>query len=133
MKYLLAAIAAFLVLTTSIVFAQTTPTQTATFSLSWTDTNSGASQEDGTRVERSNVTTGPWTNIGQVGSDVVKYADSISNDVGGVQRCYRVIAFNKAGSSPASNAACATSPTITIPPGTPGPISVTVTVVVNVP
>lgn len=131
MKYIIAAVAAFLVLTTSVVFAQT-PTQTATFSLTWTDTNSGARQEDGTRVERSNLTTGPWTNVGSVGPDVVKYADAILNDIGGVQQCYRVIAFNKAGSSAPSNTACATSPTIQIAPGAPGQVNVNVSVTVNV-
>ena len=95
----------------SLAGAQTS--QTAIYTLTWSDPNSGQSQEDGANIERSGTATGAFKQIGTVGPDITKYVDTILNDPGGVQQCYRVIYYNKAGTAAPSNVAC-TAPTLTI-------------------
>lgn len=128
-KYLMLPILTLLISSTA-VFAQI-PTQTAVFTLTWNDTNSGASQEEGTDIERATSPTGTFVNVGKVGPDVVTYVDTILNDPGNVQQCYRVKAFNSVGSA-TSNVACGTTPIVKISP-TPVNVSVTVSVTVTTP
>ena len=126
--FLALCVALFLALC-SAAFAQAQgATQTATLSLQWQD---NSSNEDGFNIERGSTLTGPFVKVGSVAANVVKFADTIANDTGGVQYCYRVQGFNKAGVSPYSNVACGTSPTILLPPGTPTNLNVSVTVTVT--
>jgi hypothetical protein len=119
---------ALLLVMASVAAAQN---QTVTFNLMWTDNSTGAAQEDLTNIERGPAIAGPFQAVGQVQRDVTAFTDVIQNDPGGVQRCYRLQAVNKAGVSAYGNVACATSPSVQIAPGTPGNISVTVTVTVE--
>jgi hypothetical protein len=68
----------------------------------WMD---NASNEDGFRIERRTGITPTYTQIEIVGANVTSYNDS--GLVDGETYCYRVLAFNGAGSSPYSNEACA--------------------------
>jgi len=104
-------------------------TQTATFNLTWQDTNT---THQGFNIERRPGQTGTFTKIGTSGPTVKAYSDIVANDLGGTQYCYRVAAYNTAGQSPYSNIACATSPTITVPPvNAPTNVNVSVTVTVT--
>jgi len=104
--------------------------QTATYSVTWTD---NSTSESAFNIERGPAAGGVLTKIGSVVANVTKYADVNLNDPGNVQQCYRVQAFNAVGVSAYSNIACATSPVIQLPPdGPPGVVSVTVTVTVVV-
>ena len=105
-----------------------TPTQKATLNLSWTN---NATSADGVRIERASSQAGPFTLLTTVGANVAAFSDVINADVGGIQYCYRVAAYNSAGQSSYSNVACGTSPTITVPPSTPSGLSVSVTVTVT--
>jgi len=69
---------------------------------SWLD---NSSNEDGFKIERRTGTTQGYTQIAIVGANVTSYNDS--GLVDGDTYCYRVLAFNAAGSSPYSNEACA--------------------------
>jgi hypothetical protein len=102
-----------------------TPVQTANFNLSWTD---NSNNEDGFRVERSTSVNGPFAQVGIVSKDVKTFTDAIANDPGGKQYCFRVMSYNIAGTSAFSNVACASSPSIIVPPAAPGPLTVSVTV-----
>jgi hypothetical protein len=68
----------------------------------WMD---NSSNEDGLEIERREGTTQAYTQIAIVGANVTSYNDS--GLVDGETYCYRVSAFNAAGSSPYSNEACA--------------------------
>ena len=68
----------------------------------WMD---NSSNEDGFEIERREGTTQAYTQIAIVGANVTSYNDS--GLVDGETYCYRVSAFNAAGSSPYSNEACA--------------------------
>jgi hypothetical protein len=68
----------------------------------WMD---NSSNEDGFKIERRTGTTQTYTQIAIVGANVTSYNDS--GLVDGDTYCYRVLAFNAAGSSPYSNEACA--------------------------
>ena len=103
--------------------------QTANFALSWTD---NSTNETGFRVERRLGTAGATSIVGTVAPNVVNFTDTVANDPGNTQYCFRVEAFNSAGSG-FSPLACATTPVIVIPPPAPGGVSVTVTVTVVVP
>lgn len=76
--------------------------------LTWQD---NSTDEDGFRVERAPTITGTFTQIGQVGTNVVTFLDSAG--VGG--NCYRIRAFNTWGNSTYSNVAC-----VGFPPSAPG-------------
>ncbi len=73
--------------------------------LTWTD---GSNNEDGFRIERSTDNVN-FAQIVGVFSNKTTYADT--SVVAGQQYYYRVIAYNNAGLSPASNVATATAPT----------------------
>ena len=126
MKFLFAFLLALLVAAPAM--AQTT-SQTAMLTLTWQD---NSNNEDGFNIERRLGQTGTFAKIGSVAANVVQYVDSIANDPGNVQYCYRVAAFNTAGQSAYSNIACGTTPVIVIPPGAPSNVNVSVTVTVNV-
>jgi hypothetical protein len=64
-----------------------------------------SSDEDGFKIERRTGTTQTYTEIAIVGANVTSYNDS--GLVDGETYCYRVLAFNAAGSSPYSDEACA--------------------------
>jgi hypothetical protein len=68
----------------------------------WMD---NSSNEDGFKIERRTGTTQTYTQIAIVGANVTSYNDS--GLVDGEIYCYRVLAFNAAGSSPYSDEACA--------------------------
>jgi hypothetical protein len=88
----------------------------ASLTLSWADKSNN---EDGFRIERM-VSGGVLTQIATVGANVTSYADA--NLTSGLNYCYIVRAFNSAGTSDASNAACAVAmdpssgPTTSNPP-----------------
>jgi hypothetical protein len=103
-------------------------TQTAVFNLTWTDTNT---TQQGFNIERSATQTGTFTKIGTTAATVKAYTDTVANDPGNAQKCYRVAAYNTAGQGPYSNTACATSPTVIVPPVNP-PAGLAVTVQVTV-
>jgi len=107
------------------LFAQT---QTATWALTWQDTNT---THQGFNIERRLGQTGTFAKIGTSGPTVKAYNDVIANDPGNTTYCYRVAAYNTAGQSPYSNIACGTSPVVTVPPVNP-PTGVTVAVTVTV-
>ena len=87
--------------------------------LSWQDTSSN---ETGFRIERLNGST--YVQIATVDANIRSYSDI--NLTGGVNYCYRVLAFNTIGTSSPTNAACATAPNdpvVTPPPSPPPPSS----------
>jgi hypothetical protein len=73
-----------------------------TLEATWMD---NSSDEDGFKIERRTGTTQTYTVIAIVGANVTSYNDS--GLVDGETYCYRVLAFNAAGSSPHSNEVCA--------------------------
>ena len=108
------------------------PSQTASFTIHWTDNSGNGTandQEDGFNVERGPTATGTFTQVGTVGQNIVTYIDTIANDPGSTQYCYRVRAFNKAGNSGYSNVACATTAAIPqVPPTNPTTLTCTATI-----
>jgi len=75
--------------------------QAASLTLSWSDKSNN---EDGFRIERM-VSGGVLAQIATVGANVTSYSEA--NLTSGLNYCYVVRAFNSAGVSDASNAACA--------------------------
>jgi hypothetical protein len=86
-------------------------TLAATLQLSWVD---NSSDEDGFSIERKVGANGVYSVVATVGANVTTYADT--NLANGTIYCYRVNAFNSAGSSPYSPEACGATPS---PPVTP--------------
>jgi hypothetical protein len=76
----------------------------ADLTLTWTD---DSANEDGFNVERLVGTTGAYAQLASVGVNVTSYTDSGLLD--NTTYCYRVQAFNAAGSSGYSNEVCATT------------------------
>jgi hypothetical protein len=70
--------------------------------LAWTD---NADNEDGFRIERKMGTTGTYTQIATVGANVTSYTDTNLSE--GATYCYRLAAFNSAGSSAYAIEGCA--------------------------
>ena len=68
----------------------------------WMD---NSSNEDGFKIERRTGTTQTYTQVAIAGANVTSYNDS--GLVDGETYCYRVLAFNAAGSSSYSNEVCA--------------------------
>jgi len=75
--------------------------QAASLTMSWADRSNN---EDGFRIERM-VSGGILAQVATVGANVTSYTDA--NLSSGLNYCYVVRAFNSAGTSDASNAACA--------------------------
>jgi hypothetical protein len=77
----------------------------AQLQLSWVD---NSTDESGFNIERKSGTTGTYAQIASVGANVISYTDSsLTNST---TYCYRVNAFNTAGTSPYSPEVCATTP-----------------------
>jgi hypothetical protein len=95
----------FVLMSTLLVtaIAWQTASEAASLRLTWSD-NSG--NEDGFKIERMSVS-GMFVEVARVGANVTTYTDS--NLAAGTAYCYAVRAFNNAGSSEATNAACATT------------------------
>src|SRR6476620_9180541 len=77
----------------------------AQLQLGWID---NSSDESGFNIERKTGTTGTFAQIASVGANVTSYTDSSLTS--STTYCYRVNAFNNAGTSPYSPEACATTP-----------------------
>jgi 3-keto-disaccharide hydrolase len=92
-----------LIICVSSVAFQTGLAHAAALRLNWQDTSTS---ESGFKIERLNGSV--YAEIAKVGANIVSYSDA--NITGGTSYCYRVRAFNAAGTSPASNASCATAP-----------------------
>jgi hypothetical protein len=76
----------------------------AQLQLSWTDNSTG---EDGFKVERGTLSSGPFTQIGTTASNITSYTDSGLADA--ATFCYRVKAYNTAAESGYTSVACATT------------------------
>jgi hypothetical protein len=89
------------------------PAAGAQLGLQWTD---NADNETGFRVERGPSSSGAFAEIATVGTNVTTYSDTTVTS--GQTYCYRIQAFNGAGSSGYTNVACATvaavPPTVTL-------------------
>lgn len=77
--------------------------EAATLRLAWSD---NSNNEDGFKIERKS-SGGSFVEVARVGANVTTYTDS--NLAAGAAYCYTVRAFNDAGSSDATNAACGTT------------------------
>jgi hypothetical protein len=77
----------------------------ASFQLTWAD---NSTNEDGFIIERKTGTSGIFARIASVGANVTVYTDSSLADA--MTYCYRVNAFNSAGSSAYSPELCGTTP-----------------------
>ncbi len=71
--------------------------------LTWAD---NSNNEDGFKIERKLGTTGTFAQVASVGVNVTTYTDTNLTD--GATYCYRLAAFNSAGSSAYSGEGCAT-------------------------
>ena len=91
--------------------------QSVTNILTWVDNSSNTpavlGQEDGFIVQRS-IGTGAMAEIARILPDVITFAETFPNDIGNVMYCYRLAAFNTAGTSSFTAAVCKTSPVIII-------------------
>jgi hypothetical protein len=93
------------------------PAQAALLRLQWQDTSN---TETGFKIER--MSGGAYIEIASVAANVVTYSDSSLTE--GATYCYRVRAFNAAGLSAPTNAACTSVPTSSgTPSSTPPPPS----------
>jgi hypothetical protein len=101
---------------------QTYPKQNCTFTLSWSDTSTN---EAGFYVERSVTKTGKFTRVVQVVANTNKWKDTIQNAPSKTEYCYRIIAYNTAGTSPPSPADCIITDEIKSPLPAP-PVNLTV-------
>ena len=72
--------------------------------LAWND---NSNNEDGFKIERKTGTTGTFSQIATVGVNITSYSDT--NLIDGATYCYRLAAFNSAGSSAYTPEGCATA------------------------
>ena len=98
------------------------PISNTQINISWTD---NSTNEDGFKIERKTTSSGTYSEIAQVGSNVTSY-NSISLS-GGTQYCYRVRSYNGAGNSAYSNESCNT----TLPDAPSAPLSLVANLVQN--
>ena len=91
----------------AVGLALTEVVEAASLRLTWNDRSNN---ESGFRIERQ-AAGGSFTQLATVGANATSYTDS--SVTSGRTYCYTVRAFNSAGSSDASNAACATAATNT--------------------
>ena len=81
----------------------------AQLTLTWSD---ASTNEDGFKVERATGTTGAYGQLATVAAGTTWYVDAAVS--AGTTYCYRVRAYNGAGDSAYSNAACATPVSATL-------------------
>ena len=81
----------------------------AQLTLTWTD---ASTNEDGFKIERATGTTGAYGLLASVTAGTAGYVDATVT--AGTTYCYRVRAYNTAGDSAYSNAACATPASATL-------------------
>jgi Calx-beta domain-containing protein/CARDB protein len=93
------------------------PAEAAQLTLGWAD---NASDESGSRIERRLNPGGSYSEIATVGANVTSYTDTTV--AAGQAYCYRVRAYNSAGSSGYSNEACATAAAAPPPADTTPPV-----------
>jgi hypothetical protein len=86
-----------------------TPALAAQLTLTWTD---ASSNEAGFKIERATGTTGSYGQLATVAAGTTGYVDATVTV--GTTYCYRVRAYNSAGESASSNAACATPASATL-------------------
>jgi hypothetical protein len=79
-----------------------------TSAMVWVGWSDNSINEAGLRVERSLDAGASWTIAGTLGPDIIAFVDGGRASEQSV--CYRVIAFNAGGDSPASNVDCTTPP-----------------------
>ncbi len=79
----------------------------AQLTLTWSD---ASTNEDGFQIQRSTGISGTFANSATVGAGITGYVDGTVT--AGTTYCYRVSAYNAAGSSAYSNQACATAAVI---------------------
>ena len=103
-KFLLFSFLVILSVATLSLFSEDQATA-ATLQLSWAD---NSSDETGFHVERKLGVAGEYSVIATTDADVTSYDDSSLAD--NTTYCYRVNAFNSAGSSPYAPELCATTP-----------------------
>lgn len=84
--------------------------------LTWIDSSDN---EDGFKIERKVGTAGTYVRLAVVGVNTTTYTDT--ETVSGTVYCYHVQAFNTAGDSPFSNAACTTNPSTANVTSAPSP------------
>ena len=109
-------ISLFAVLLAVVASAVGAPAIAASIALNWSDTSTN---ESGFRIERMPAG-GSYSLLATVGSNVKAYSDT--SVVTGSSYCYRVRAYNSAGTSSPSNQVCASVPksttvTATVPSG----------------
>jgi uncharacterized repeat protein (TIGR02543 family) len=85
----------------SLLLVPYTPALAATLTLTWTD---ASTNEDGFKIERATGTAGAYGQLAAVGAETTGYVDGTVSP--GTTYCYRVRAYNSAGDSAYSNAAC---------------------------
>ncbi len=95
-----------------IILMWSTVASAAQLTLTWAD---NSTNEDGFKVERATGSSGTFAQVITVGPNITSYTDTTV--VAGTQYCYRVRAYNVAGDSSYSNAACGTAQSA---PGTVG-------------
>jgi hypothetical protein len=89
-----------------ISFIATGRAAAASLQVAWVD---NSDNEDGFHIERKLGSNGSFSQIATVGPNVESYSDG--NLADGTTYCYRVNAFNSAGSSTYTNETCGTTPT----------------------
>jgi (2Fe-2S) ferredoxin len=77
--------------------------------LAWTD---NSDNENGFKIERKTGTTGTYSQVAVVGANVTAYTDT--NLIDGAIYCYRVAAFNTAGTSAYTLEGCAAARSISV-------------------
>ncbi len=93
----------------SVLLVSVAPASAAQLSLTWTD---ASTNEDGFKIERATGTTGAYGLLAAVAAGTTGYVDAAVT--AGTTYCYRVRAYNSAGDSAYSNAACATPASATL-------------------
>src|SRR5258708_3969554 len=88
------------------------PARAAQLTVSWGNPASG--DQSGFDVERAVGTPDAFAQIATTAANVLSYVDT--DLTGGSAYCYRVRAYNAAGTSNYSNTSCGTAPTDTQPP-----------------
>jgi hypothetical protein len=104
-----------LVLVFILALFGTAEAQSVLHNLTWTDNNTGATNETKTTIEQK-VGTGTYAVVGSVATDIIKFTITVQNPPPGNRViCYRLQAFSSTGLASAySNEACATTPPVVV-------------------